>query len=281
MPNRILRANIITSERMAALSWPAKWFFIGLITQADDHGRFDGRPAILRSSIYPLELNRVSEPDVRKWLTECVSAGVVRQYTVEDKPYVLIRDFGQQVRSASKWPDPPADDPPSSARSCAQVRAVAHVGGGVCEGAGVTPPKAPQGGRCVTVLESPPQVPKPQGRPADIAEAEAFGREIGLPAAQVAEFFDHFTANGWKQGGRAPMKDWRAAMRNWHRRWAAGVFRAGSKPPAQAETLGLAQVRAKLPYRPPADDGKLAEIFAADLAAKKQRAATIPIVHLQ
>ena len=29
-------------------------------------------------------------------------------------------------------------------------------------------------------------------------------------------FFDHYVANGWKVG-KAPMKDWRAAVRNWER----------------------------------------------------------------
>lgn len=30
-------------------------------------------------------------------------------------------------------------------------------------------------------------------------------------------FFDHFTSNGWKVGGRAPMKDWQASARKWIR----------------------------------------------------------------
>ena len=35
--------------------------------------------------------------------------------------------------------------------------------------------------------------------------------EIGL------SYYDHFSSNGWKVGGRATMKDWRAAARNWAR----------------------------------------------------------------
>lgn len=31
-------------------------------------------------------------------------------------------------------------------------------------------------------------------------------------------FVDYYTANGWKVGGRTPMKDWQAAARNWARR---------------------------------------------------------------
>lgn len=30
-------------------------------------------------------------------------------------------------------------------------------------------------------------------------------------------FYDHFQSNGWRVGGKAPMKDWKASMRNWAR----------------------------------------------------------------
>lgn len=30
-------------------------------------------------------------------------------------------------------------------------------------------------------------------------------------------FFDHYSSNGWKVGGRTPMKDWQAAARKWIR----------------------------------------------------------------
>ena len=32
------------------------------------------------------------------------------------------------------------------------------------------------------------------------------------------DFIDHFTSNGWKVGGKAPMKDWKAAARRWAQR---------------------------------------------------------------
>jgi hypothetical protein len=45
---------------------------------------------------------------------------------------------------------------------------------------------------------------------------------------EAAKFFDHFTANGWKVGGKSPMKDWRAAARNWLRQ--AEVYGKGAAP---------------------------------------------------
>lgn len=32
---------------------------------------------------------------------------------------------------------------------------------------------------------------------------------------EAQKFFNHFTSNGWKVGGKSPMKDWQAAARNW------------------------------------------------------------------
>ena len=48
-------------------------------------------------------------------------------------------------------------------------------------------------------------------------ECAAYAAQRGL-TLDVQHFHDHYTANGWKISGRAPMKDWRAAMRNWARR---------------------------------------------------------------
>lgn len=47
-------------------------------------------------------------------------------------------------------------------------------------------------------------------------EVDAYVAEKGL-RMDGAAFFDHFTANGWKVGGKAAMRDWKAAVRNWAR----------------------------------------------------------------
>ena len=66
-------------------------------------------------------------------------------------------------------------------------------------------------------------------------------RNIRLNAQVEAEkFFDHFSSNGWKVGGKAPMKDWKASARNWIRN--SGTFepkngRAGSSKPASTTKM--------------------------------------------
>lgn len=48
-------------------------------------------------------------------------------------------------------------------------------------------------------------------------QATSYFQELNHPE-EAAKFVDYFTANGWKISGRAPMRDWQAAARNWVRR---------------------------------------------------------------
>ncbi len=66
-------------------------------------------------------------------------------------------------------------------------------------------------------LEQKRESARTQFQKPSVQQLEAFAREHGL-RFDAAAFFDHFEANGWKVGGKAPMKDWKAAVRNWVRR---------------------------------------------------------------
>lgn len=58
-----------------------------------------------------------------------------------------------------------------------------------------------------------------------VEEVRAYAEGIGY-ALDAARFCDYYAANGWRVGG-APMRDWRAVVRNWQRRDAE---RAGTEP---------------------------------------------------
>lgn len=60
--------------------------------------------------------------------------------------------------------------------------------------------------------------PPAQAKPIDLNEVEAYADTLSLPGSEAAKFFDHFTANGWRQAGGNAIKDWQAALRNWGRR---------------------------------------------------------------
>lgn len=139
MPNRIIREGILTSDRIEQLDAPAEVFYRRLMSKVDDHGLYDARPSILRSSLYPLRVDRVREADIARWIAACEKAGVIALYQHDGKPYLQMLDTRWQARSEPKYPQPPAN-------SCAQVKATAHLdvfGVGVVD-EDVTP-KAPKG----------------------------------------------------------------------------------------------------------------------------------------
>jgi hypothetical protein len=55
----------------------------------------------------------------------------------------------------------------------------------------------------------------PVPMPESLEEAKAFFAEQKSTAIEAEKFYNYFQSNGWRVGGRSPMKDWRAAARNW------------------------------------------------------------------
>ena len=105
MPTRILRDGILTSERVDALDWREEVFYRRLQSVVDDHGRFYANPKLILAACFPLRVGKVSDSDILKWLTACVTAALVRVYPASDgKRYLEILDFGQRIQSKSKFP---------------------------------------------------------------------------------------------------------------------------------------------------------------------------------
>lgn len=119
MPSFIMRGDdYLESERVNNLSPPAEIFYFRLLCAVDAHGKLDARPTILRTKLYALQLDRKREADLPRLLQECEQAGLVRSYEVNGKPYLIVHNFRQRLRSTSKYPDPPplSDTCPSTAR---------------------------------------------------------------------------------------------------------------------------------------------------------------------
>lgn len=110
MPNRILREGILTSPRMAKLGWAEEVFYRRLHSVVDDFGRYYADFGLLHAACYPRQLNKVTDADIGKWLTSCVTAGLVSVYPAEDgERYLQLLDFGQQIRAKkSRFPQPPS-----------------------------------------------------------------------------------------------------------------------------------------------------------------------------
>ena len=181
MPNRILRAGILTSVRIAKLGWAEEVFYRRLHSVVDDFGRYYADDGLLRAACYPRQLNKVSDSDIGKWLRACVDAALVRVYPAEDgESYLEVLDFGQQVRAKkSSFPD--------SLSACAadakQVTADAHLDVSVSVVEGVVDSSVPNG----TGGKPPDEKPEDEKR-----ELYAAGKSLlelrGMPKPQCGSF---------------------------------------------------------------------------------------------
>ncbi|WP_161596710.1 hypothetical protein [Chitinophaga vietnamensis] len=48
-----------------------------------------------------------------------------------------------------------------------------------------------------------------------LAQVQAFFNANAYPETEASKFFHHYEANGWRQGGRAPITNWQAAAHKW------------------------------------------------------------------
>lgn len=114
MPNRILRESILTSSRVDQLGPEAEVFYRRLMSVVDDYGRSDARPCVLRSSCFPLRVDRVSESSVEEWTREIEEARLAVRYQDGDKLFLVLTQFGEPRAKKSKCSPPPDSHPLAS-----------------------------------------------------------------------------------------------------------------------------------------------------------------------
>jgi hypothetical protein len=109
MPNRYIRESAIESEAISSLSWEAEVFLRRLFNRVDDYGRISASTQILRASLFPLQLDRVSEKKVEGLLVDLEKAGLIGIYQVDSKKFLQVAKWEQGRAKASRYPAPPAD----------------------------------------------------------------------------------------------------------------------------------------------------------------------------
>jgi len=80
---RSIKPEIWRSRHVMNLSRDARLLFVGLITQADDHGRGLADPKQIKADIFPGD--DVTGADIAAWLAECVAQFLVVTYDGGDK----------------------------------------------------------------------------------------------------------------------------------------------------------------------------------------------------
>lgn len=157
MPARLIRDDMLESERVQTLPADARWLFVAVMLTADDVG-------LLELSTF--KLHRKAGLDVRvveKLLPLLVDADLLRSYQVDGKTFGFIPRFGQRLQiKRAKCPLPPdsllSDDEDA-------IRKIKHLR---------SDPTVNYGDAPVTHGKTPPE-PEPEPEPV-VASTEAVGR---------------------------------------------------------------------------------------------------------
>lgn len=64
-------------------------------------------------------------------------------------------------------------------------------------------------------------------RPRSTDDVLDYARQLAIPEDRARNFFDHYEANGWRQGGRIALRSWRAALRLYQSRAVASEKLSG------------------------------------------------------
>jgi hypothetical protein len=240
MPNRIIRESILSSEKVALLSWPEEVFYRRLQSVVDDYGRYEANPQLLRSRCYPLQTDDVRVTDISRWMAACQKAGLILCYADQGKQYLEVLNFGQQQRSASKYPAPDS--------KCYQALADAHLGvsvfGGVSEGVGVPAASPPASAQPVEKSKTKARKSVKTGLPEDFGVSDrvrAWAAEKGF--GQLDKHLESFVSKCKAKG--YSYVDWDEAFMNAIRDDWAKLRVGGKDAPSAADPDSRAAVEAE------------------------------------
>ena len=106
---RSIKPSFWSDEAVAGLSRDARLLAIGLISMADDEGRFLASTTAVSGYVFPHDNLPVSK--VRHWLDEIHQAGIVRLYCVNRCEYGEFPNWSRHQKinrpTASLIPPPP------------------------------------------------------------------------------------------------------------------------------------------------------------------------------
>lgn len=206
MPNRIIKESAFTSDKIAALSDFEFRLWVGLITQADDAGRGDARPAIIKGRVFALR-ERTAVKDIENALLALAAHGCVSLYTVDGKPYYEFPHWAahQRVRDAKpKYPgSEDSDISPQFAADCGEAPRVAAL----IQSNPIQSESNPNPKRETT---------RTRFIPPTLEEVTDYVRERNSPVDPV-KFYEYFSAGDWKDSKGQPVWNWKQKLLTWEK----------------------------------------------------------------
>ena len=206
----MIEVSVAYDERLNAMTEWAQLLFMRILPHTDDSGRFTGSPVGIKARAFPMSERKIS--DFSKAVGEMIEHGVVAAYKVRDQIVLQYnRSAFERINAVliknstvkSEYPEPENDVFLSASE---YLETTCQPRGGHVPARDIVSSKQ-------YVVSSKQKAVRPE----NLESVVAFFTENGATAKDAQDFWDHFSSNGWRVGGRAPMKDWHAAARKWIR----------------------------------------------------------------
>jgi DnaD/phage-associated family protein len=110
MPRRLITSDLFKNEKVSELDYAGRYFFIGLITHADDEGRLKGSSKYLKGNIFPYD--DISIETIETYKTKCHQLGIIHCYTINDMEIISFPSWEKHQtiradrRKESNFPPP-------------------------------------------------------------------------------------------------------------------------------------------------------------------------------
>ena len=133
MPTRLIREDLLDSERYWACTIEARQLFVHLMLVADDLGCFSAAPLRLMRRCFE---DRPTPERLQTLLQQLADQDLIRLYEAKGAPYAFIPRFGQRVRVTSlKHPLPPPALYQDDEKAKSQFNKIKHLASemtGIC-----------------------------------------------------------------------------------------------------------------------------------------------------
>jgi hypothetical protein len=222
MPNRLIRDDLLKSDRWLGLAHPAERLaFVVLALQCDDAGCVEASDGAL-VRLWRDSCNIKGREDAVRVLAALVDADLVRPYDVSGKRYLFLPRTRWRLRSPRlKHPSPPeclmADEPDL----VNYFRKINKLPPEMSAGCGDSPQIAAKDRPVVVevVVENAVEgvgdkAKRGRFTPPTVDEVRGYMEAEGIRSFDPRRFVDHYEANGWMRG-KTRMSNWKAAVRTW------------------------------------------------------------------